>query len=176
MTAQGENLLGGHARGILERIDRRRGLVGLQGRESLVRSRMGNDAGGIGRGCGCPERVIAGQRDSRPRDAPCRLVGQRSAHTEVFLRIAGIRSAEDGAALDRKIDGQHRTGHADGDPRSAFGGAFEGDIGILGRGGSAATQQGQGQKTEFHNARSLDTIYKCNFFSRAVKISGKNRA
>ena len=93
--------------------------------------------------------IAVQQGDLRPGDAPRRLVGQRSTHAEVFLRIACIGSREGLVALDRDIHGENRAGLGDGDARSGFVRTLQGDVWILCR-YAARKQQGKSQKSEFH--------------------------
>lgn len=140
VAAQREDLRGGGARGVLQRGRRHVGLVRLQARELVFGGGVRQQAGRCrSRSRGFEVGVAVEQGDLRPGDAPRRLVGERSAHPEEFLRITRIGTAQRHVVPDGDINGEDRAGLGDGEAAGGFVRALKGDVWVLGR--DAAREQ-----------------------------------
>ena len=83
---------------------------------------------GRSRSRGIEVGVAVEQGDLRPGDAPHGLVGERSAHPEVFLRITRIGSAQGDVVFDGDVDGKDRARLGDGKAAGGFVRALKGDV------------------------------------------------
>lgn len=125
---------GGGARGVLQRGRRHVGLVRRK-RANLFSEAVCDSTrvAGRSRSHGIEVGVAVEQGDLRPGDAPHGLVGERSAHPEVFLRITRIGSAQGDVVFDGDVDGEDRARLGDGKAAGGFVRALKGDVWVLGR-------------------------------------------
>lgn len=165
----GEERVGRIARRRFERLVRKRAFVEGNARERFGVTEIGGGAHFTGRNRGGRRRVAVEQRHARTRDRIERLVGQRAAHTQEFLGIAGIGPHGNHLLHHGQIDRQRRRRNPDLDPAVLLESARTGHPIALRRSAARREEGAEQQRNKrFHKQFDL-LIRKYNQFPVPIK-------